>query len=218
MNNIVHQSTNLSIIIQALSGLYTGRVINKSEPKLLVQSVHLEVFVTLIQFIFYTTLIRNHNISTMAITRYYDWIITTPLMLISLSSYLVYKNNKLGDINLVDFIRKYKSQIGRIIVFNSVMLLAGYLGETGYISRETALIIGSVAFIATFQIIYKELGGAGNSVFNLVAVVWGLYGVAFMFPAIQKNLMYNSLDLISKNFFAVVLTNEILNIHLNGPK
>jgi hypothetical protein len=131
-------------------------------------------------------------------------------MLISLSSYLVYKLGKLEDIGIIDFIKKYKSQVGRIVVFNAIMLLAGYLGEIGYISRELALVIGTVAFFATFRVIYKEMGGAGNGVFNLVAVIWGLYGVAYMVPNTQKNLMYNALDIVSKNFFAILLTNEII--------
>jgi bacteriorhodopsin len=208
--NIVHQSTNLSIAVQALAGIYSTRVMGYTKPKLLAQAVKLELVVTAVQFIFYTAFIRAHDIATMAITRYYDWAITTPLMLISLSSYLVYKLGELEDMGIIDVIKKYKSQVGRIVLFNAVMLLAGYLGEIGYISRELALVVGTLAFFATFQVIYKEMGGAGNGVFNLTAVVWGLYGVAYMLPNIQKNLMYNTLDLVSKNFFAIFLTNEII--------
>lgn len=215
MNGIVHQTVNLSIIAQALAGLYTTQVINISDPKLLSDVVRLELLVTAVQFTFYTTLIRNHSIETMAITRYYDWAITTPLMLISLSSYLIYKKGEMSQGGILDVIQKYKSQVTRIVILNAIMLLAGYLGEIGYISRESALIIGTVAFIGTFRIIYKEMGGAGNGIFNMVAVVWGLYGVAYMLPNVQKNLMYNGLDLISKNFFAIILTNEIKKYHRN---
>jgi hypothetical protein len=131
-------------------------------------------------------------------------------MLVSLTSYLIYKKGEMPPGGIVDVIRKYKSQVIRIVIFNAIMLLAGYLGEIGYISREAALVIGTAAFVATFRVIYKEMGGAGNGIFNIVAVVWGLYGVAYMLPNIQKNLMYNGLDLISKNFFAIMLTNEII--------
>lgn len=168
---------------------------------------------TAVQFTFYATLIRNHAVETMAVTRYYDWAITTPLMLISLSAYLIYKQG-MPQGGILDVIRKYKSQVIRIVIFNAIMLLAGYLGEIGVIPREYALIIGSVAFIATFRIIYKEMGGAGSSLFNIVAVVWGLYAVAYMLPNVQKNIMYNGLDLISKNFFAIILTNEIKKYNL----
>jgi bacteriorhodopsin len=209
--NLVHQTTNLSIIIQALSGIYTARTFGIKEPKLLVQAVNLEVFVTAIQFIFYITLIRTHNIETMAITRYYDWVITTPLMLISMSAYFLYKGGEEGG--MIDVIKKYKKQFTKIIIFNLIMLIAGYLGEIGYISKEMAFIIGTFAFIMTFTIIYKELNGAGKGIFNLTTGVWGLYGVAYMLPSTQKNLLYNALDLVSKNLFAVLLTNEIITIN-----
>ena len=209
MNSIVHQTVNLSILAQALAGLYTTQVINVPDPKLLSDVVRLELLVTAIQFTFYATLIRNHSIETMATTRYYDWAITTPLMLISLSSYLIYKRGEMSQEGIREVIRKYKSQVIQIVILNAIMLAAGYLGEIGVIPREYALIIGSVAFIATFRIIYKEMGGAGNGTFNMVAAVWGLYAVAYMLPSAEKNIMYNGLDLISKNFFAIILTNEI---------
>ena len=206
--NLVNQTTNLSIIIQALSGVYTTRTFGTKEPKLLVQAVNLEAFVTLIQFIFYTVLIRNHSIETMAITRYYDWMITTPLMLVSMSTYFLYKGGEEGG--MIDMLKKYKKQFTKIIIFNLIMLLAGYLGETGYISKELAFVIGTIAFIMTFTIIYKEMNGAGKGIFNLITGVWGLYAVAYMLPNVQKNVMYNALDLVSKNLFAVLLTNEIV--------
>lgn len=209
MNGIVHQTVNLSIIAQALTGLYTAQVINISEPKLLSDVVRLEILVTAVQFTFYAALIRNHSIEKMAVARYYDWAITTPLMLVSLSSYLIYKQGEIQQGGIVEVMRKYKSQFIRIVIFNAIMLLAGYLGEIGVIPREYALIIGGVAFMAAFGVIYKEMSGAGNGIFNMVAVVWGLYAVAYMLPNVEKNLMYNVLDLISKNFFAIMLTNEI---------
>jgi bacteriorhodopsin len=206
--NLVNQTTNLSIIIQALSGVYSTRAFGKTQPKLLVQAVNLEVFVTIIQFIFYITLIRNHSIETMAVTRYYDWMITTPLMLISMSTYFLYKGGEDGGI--FDVLKKYKKQFSKIITFNLIMLIAGYLGEVGYISKDMAFGIGTIAFIMTFTIIYKEMNGAGKGIFNLIACVWGLYAVAYILPNTQKNVLYNALDLISKNLFAVLLTNEIL--------
>lgn len=209
MNGLLHQTVNLSIIAQALSGLYTSQVIHITDPKLLSDVVRLELLVTAIQFTFYATIIRNHAVETMAVTRYCDWAITTPLMLISLSSYLIYKKGEMSQGGILDVIRKYKSQVIQIVVLNAIMLAAGYLGEIGFIPREYALVIGAVAFIATFRIIYTEMGGAGNGIFNTVAVVWGLYAVAYMLPNVQKNIMYNGLDLISKNLFAILLTNEI---------
>ena len=210
--NLVDQTINLSIIIQALSGVYSARVFGIKEPKLLVQAVNLEVIVTVIQFIFYISFIRNHNIETMAVTRYYDWVITTPLMLVSMSTYFLYKGGEEGG--MIDVIKKYKKQFSKIVVFNLLMLIAGYLGEIGYISKEMAFVIGTFAFIMTFTIIYKEMNGAGQGIFNLITGVWGLYAVAYMLPSAQKNILYNGLDLVSKNLFAVLLTNEIVKTKL----
>lgn len=206
--SLVTQTTNLSIIIQVLSGVYVVRTFGKKEPKLLVQALNLESFVNLIQFIFYTTLIRNHSIETMAITRYYDWVITTPLMLVSMSTYFLYKGGEEGGI--IDMMKKYKKQFAKIITFNLIMLIAGYLGEVGYISRELAFGIGTIAFIMTFSIIYKEMNGAGKGIFNLIAGVWGLYAVAYMLPSTQKNVLYNALDLVSKNLFGVLLSYTVM--------
>jgi hypothetical protein len=124
--------------------------------------------------------------------------ITTPLMLISMSTYFLYKGG------VIDVIKKYKKQFTKIVTFNLIMLVAGYLGEIGYISKEVAFVV------MTFSIIYKEMNGAGKGIFNLITGVWGLYAVAFMLPSAQKNVLYNALDLVSKNLFAVLLTNEIL--------
>jgi bacteriorhodopsin len=89
------------------------------------------------------------------------------------------------------------------------MLLAGYLGEIGVIPKMSAVVIGTAAFIMTFRIIYKEMGGAGNNIFKLISLIWGLYGVAYVLPEAEKNVMYNALDVISKNFFAIFLVREV---------
>jgi len=41
---------------------------------------------------------------------------------------------------------------------------------------------------------------------------WSLYGVAAVFPNIAKNSMYNLLDIVSKNFYSVFLTQYIMNL------
>jgi bacteriorhodopsin len=66
----------------------------------------------------------------------------------------------------------------------------------------------------TFRIIYKEMGGSGNNIFKLISLVWGLYGVAYVLPEAEKNVMYNALDVISKNFFAIFLVSEISKINI----
>jgi len=207
MDIILHRSTQLSIIAQALSGVVNVKGLTKPGPKLLVQSLRLELFVTVIQFVFYVTLIRNLKAETMAITRYFDWFLTTPMMLISMSAYFLYKKGE--DSSIIEIIKKYKSSFVRIVLSNLVMLIAGYLGEIGYISKTTSVIIGTIALFITFRTIDKDMDGSKNDIFKFIATVWGLYGLAFMLPVHEKNIMYNMLDVVSKNFFAVFLTREL---------
>jgi hypothetical protein len=92
------------------------------------------------------------------------------------------------------------------------MLIAGYLGEIGYISKTTSFIVGTIALIVTFRTIDKDMDGSKNAIFKPIAAVWGLYGLAFMLPVYEKNIMYNMLDVVSKNFFAVFLTRELYTL------
>lgn len=204
--DVLRHSTNLSILAQAVSALFAQKGLWIKEPKLLVQTLRLELLVTAIQFTFYVALLRNIKLEHMAITRYFDWFLTTPMMLVSMSSYFLYKK---GERSAGEIAKKYKSQFVRVLLSNLAMLVAGYLGEIGVIPKTTAVVIGTAAFFMTFRIIYKEMGGAGNSIFKLISLVWGLYGVAYVLPEAEKNVMYNALDVISKNFFAIFLVSEI---------
>ena len=60
----------------------------------------------------------------------------------------------------------------------------------------------------SFNIIYQNYVGnvdINKKIFMFLTIVWGLYGVAAMFPVIIKNLSYNMLDIISKNFYGLFL-------------
>jgi|LakMenEpi03Aug12_release.lakeMendotaPanAssembly.Ray.scaffolds.fasta_scaffold00733_75 bacteriorhodopsin len=210
MDIILHRSTQLSIIAQALSGAVNVNGLTKTGPKLFVQALRLEMLVTVIQFTFYVALIRNLKVETMATTRYFDWFLTTPMMLISMSAYFLYKKGE--DSSIIEMIKKYKSSFALIVLSNLVMLIAGYLGEIGYISKTTSFIVGTIALIVTFRTIDKDMDGSKNAIFKPIAAVWGLYGLAFMLPVYEKNIMYNMLDVVSKNFFAVFLTRELYTL------
>ena len=43
----------------------------------------------------------------------------------------------------------------------------------------------------------------------LMIIIWSLYGVAAMFPTIIKNIFYNILDIISKNFYGLYLFSKV---------
>jgi bacteriorhodopsin len=133
-------------------------------------------------------------------TRYIDWAITTPMMLLALA--LVLSQNSKTTI--------YASTIGIIIALNYLMLYIGYLGENGTLPRLYAMLGGFVPFIGMFSIIYisyvKPLYRLSNGVlFFIYLLVWSLYGIVFMFPEEYKNIFTNILDFIAKCFIGLGL-------------
>ena len=77
-------------------------------------------------------------------TRYIDWSITTPMMLLTLCIVLgMHTKQKVNLFILVS-----------ILILNYIMLYVGYLGETSVISRLSATIWGFIAFFAMFLIIF----------------------------------------------------------------
>ena len=76
--------------------------------------------------------------------------------------------------------------------------------------RTVAFGIGFAAFGFVFKKLYDEFRTEkSDKLYKLLTTVWALYGIAFMLPDVQKNIMYNSLDLVSKNFFAFFLSRKI---------
>jgi sensory rhodopsin len=129
--------------------------------------------------------------------RYVDWMITTPLILLAL---LLFYNSKAAAID-------YKTY-STLIALNAGMLLAGFLGERGTISKQTGISVGFAFYAALLAMFYTYCIPSGSSpvVFGIFAVIWTLYGVAYMVEdEEQKNIFYNILDVISKALFGVVL-------------
>ncbi len=132
--------------------------------------------------------------------RYIDWAITTPIMLLVLS--LVLSFNSKTKIRLHWFIVS--------IFFNYVMLYSGYLGETGKLEKIMSQILGFIAFIITFGVIFIQYLLPRFNFDNMIifwsfVIVWALYGVAYNFTKLNKNITYNYLDLISKCLIGIGL-------------
>jgi len=159
-----------------------------------------------ITYFYLLQMINKGSLDSVTPVRYLDWVITTPLLLLSLALYSTYTHNKLNEdiddinINLIPIIP--------IIALNTLMLLSGYLGETGKIKKMTGLILGFIFLIALFYMVYEYYIKDHDSmlgVYIAFATVWALYGVAYMLKTERKNKMYNILDLISKGGFGILL-------------
>jgi bacteriorhodopsin len=133
-------------------------------------------------------------------TRYIDWSITTPLMLLALCIVL---GSHIG-------VKVKLPVIGSIIAFNYFMLYSGYLGEIGTWSRSISLIIGFAAFFAVFAIIFMvfvkpKFVWANYVLYGIYLFLWSLYGVVYMFGEEYKNIATNVLDFTAKCFVGLGL-------------
>ena len=220
---LVKFTTYLSILIQFVTGIFglLGLTYKLPPPhNLLKQSLIIEMIVQAIEFVFYIGIIAYFNLRNMATIRYYDWFITTPTMLFTtcLVYYYLYqveqKQNK--DISLQQFIKDHRDSLILIIVANFMMLLFGYLGEKHIIDKVSAFIIGSGFLAISFYIIYRDFAKylkEQSYLFTLLCVIWATYGVVFLFPAVYKNIAFNFLDIIAKNFFGLFLYYKIRTIY-----
>ena len=211
----VFYTTQLSVFLQFATGIFNfiGILYNLPQPdKILVDVLQLESLVQALQFIFYLTFVNKFNLETLAITRYGDWFLTTPVMLFTTIVYLTYEarmeENDRKGLYLYNFFIENKNTIIQIFIGNLLMLLAGLFGELGYINKTTSFVLGFIFFIYTFYIIYKnyaKFSENGKKLFNIFAIIWSLYGFGYILPVIEKNLLFNILDIISKNFFGMYL-------------
>ena len=218
-NSIVYQSTYLSMLVQILTALLAVPVFLlqiHAEDEILKNVLLLETIVQIIEFSFYVWFIIRFNLQEMAATRYFDWFITTPTMLFTTIIFMKYQElyeKKLDRrFTIIDFMNKYKDDIILIIISNFLMLLFGYLGEIEVIHQSIAVCIGFIFFFITFYTIYTKYAVhsiLGKKLFAFLFVVWGSYGLAYLLNVVYKNIAFNTLDIIAKNFFGVYLVYEI---------
>lgn len=220
--SLLKNTAFFSLAVQFFTGvvdLYVLLMPVASELLLLKQLLLMEFLVQFIEGIFYIWL--AFNISTAVnITRkrYYDWSITTPVMLITLSSYLIYlKIKETGSSAIPDFFDVLNANYAtffKIVMLNAMMLIFGYLGEINLLPTSTSVIAGFLPFLAMFYIIYNSYAKytySGMLLFTYFFIAWSMYGISALFNYKWKNVFYNILDLISKNFFGLFLAYVIVN-------
>jgi bacteriorhodopsin len=160
--------------------------------------LNLETCISFVASYFYTIFMtqineKNTNWYNITQTRYIDWAITTPMMLLALCLVLSMNSNTIIHIKV----------IGSIVLLNYIMLLCGYLGEIKKISRYIATITGFIAFLTMYYIVFvnfvKPKYSKPNYVlFGIYFIVWSLYGIVYLFDEEYKNMITNILDLIAK--------------------
>lgn len=205
MSDIVKQTTNFSMFIQFITGfigLDGFRYQLSQKHYILKEILYLETFVQFIEFGMYIHFHYNYNLKSMATLRYYDWFLTTPTMLLSTIAFLEYQQND-QSLTLKEIMKSNQDLIKKVVTLNFFMLLFGYLGELNKIDRNHATILGFIPFSIMFNLLYQKYGK--NKIIQFMFIVWGLYGVAFMLPDVPKNISYNFLDIIAKNFWGLYI-------------
>ena len=227
----VHLTTNLSIIVQIITGLVSFNGIFLELPdkhKILNEILALETSVQVIELFFYVYFLRAlavKYVHKMGSIRYFDWAITTPTMLLATIAYFKYEEylekNEEKVLTFGDFLKDNTQNIVIIFVCNFLMLLFGYLGEIGLIDMTLSIVLGFIFFAYTFYVIYRDYAIKSKkslNVFYFILAVWSLYGVAAIFSHHHKNNTFNILDIFAKNFFGLYLYYKAVEVHKASVK
>ena len=170
--------------------------------------MNLETCISIIAGYFYSQFIDKVNNVTGPVdykaineTRYNDWFITTPLMILVIMLSLSYQSGKFS----VHF-----GSYAAAVVLNFAMLFSGYLGEKGTISKWTGCLVGFLFFIGLFGLIFLQYVSGSKQSFNYMLfgiyfIIWSIYGVAYMIDEQKKNIVYNVLDVTAKCFVGLGL-------------
>jgi len=222
MNHIYYTGI-LSLIIQIFVGSIDFWAINLTVPTaftLVREILIMEFIVQVIEFCFYIWMVSNFTaIKNITPIRYYDWMLTTPTMLITFILYLKFLSNQEQNIKNESFLTEIKTNwilIFNVLLLNWLMLLAGYLGEQKIYSYLMTTFVGFVPFLLMFFIIYKNFAihsNQGVKLFWYFSGIWAIYGIAAVLPYKIKNSMYNILDLFAKNFFGLFLAYILYKVH-----
>lgn len=138
--------------------------------------------------------------------RYIDWFLTVPLQIIEF--YLILSVASKIPVRL----------FYQLLVASIVMLIAGFLGETGSINRMLGFIIGTAAWLyILYEIMFGEAARlkdettdesvkfAFDSLKYIVSIGWVIYPIGYLLKERNMNLFYNLGDLVNKILFALVI-------------
>jgi len=154
---------------------------------------------------------------TPTVYRYIDWLITVPLLMVEF--YIILR--AIGAVSAGIF--------WRLMIGSMVMLIAGYMGEAGYINAWAGFIVGMAGWA---YILYEVFAGeAGKlaadkapasvqSAFStmrwIVSIGWAIYPLGYFFGYLtgsadveMLNIIYNFADVLNKIAFGVIIWNVV---------
>ena len=217
--SLLRWTIDASLLIQWISLIFgTFAFLWGSPAGPLASVLNIENGVQLIELIFYHwyrwVTIGSGGMFDIAWVRYLDWMVTTPLMLISTGLFFEWKKQpplvKSDAFSLSGWINDHSTQIISMVLSNGIMLLVGFLQEIHKLDIITSTLIGFLALGVSFWILYsfkeqpdpiKPNSKKAEWLYPFMYIVWSIYGFAAMLPPVWKNICYNILDIFSKNFY-----------------
>ena len=221
---LVKKTMIISFIAQIVTlfiGINAQFVMLDPKDIILKQALALENVVQFIEGSFYLWFIlfylNNVDKTDIAKYRYYDWVLTTPTMILSAIVYFQYNNLKHQDqeFTLLEFLNSDKNKVLELFGYNFGMLAIGYLQEIGLVNIAISTFIGFGFFFMLFIQMYNyyvKQSSANYFIFYLMASIWSLYGIAALFKFKLKNACYNILDIFSKNFYGLFLAYLVFSL------
>jgi len=215
--SLVLNSTYASIGVQFVTGVIGVAALFvplAPEHAVLRDLLLLETVVQFVELVVYIVIVARFHLETMAATRYFDWVITTPVMLLTTVVFMAYSEaqgqKSAAPVHLKSFLKEPRNQrnLAAILGCNMGMLVFGYLGEIGVMQRAVAWLVSSIFFVGAFWILYAEYARksvVGTRLFAAMFGIWSLYAVAYLLSAVNKNVMINGLDIVAKNIFGLFL-------------
>ena len=223
MNNTIKLTLYISIFVQII-GLIMGvfaQFKEVTDDKSLLKDIMLienvvqfiEVMFYIIIYLFVSDLIKTD----IAQFRYYDWVLTTPIMLLATMLFFIYNSNCKKDdkekskLSIWEIMRDEKETLIKMFLSNLGMLVVGFMQEKGLMNIVYSTILGFAFLDYSFYKLYKFVGdNESNMLFWIMFVLWSIYGFAAMAKNKVKNSMYNVLDIFSKNFYGIFIAYKLL--------
>jgi bacteriorhodopsin len=195
-------------------------------PNLLLVVLILETTVQAVELCWYSTVgvyywctSRSNNNGIAVWWRYVDWVITTPIMLVSIFLFSLWEAKL---VTCSDTLSPYIPSIALVVLSDWLMLVVGFLYERypkDY--NKSILYLGFVPFVVAFVPLFvvgvQGAQGANASAWPIMSVsitflLWALYGaVALLAPDdVVKNALYNVLDILSKNVVGLIISSIVL--------
>jgi len=146
--------------------------------------------------------------------RYIDWVLTVPLQMVEFYLILIAAGAAISG-----------GSFWRLLVGTLVMVVGGYLGESGMISVLLGFIIGMIGWAVIIWEIFrgeasqaasqnKSVSSAFNAMRLIVLIGWAIYPLGYVFglmmgavDANTLNWIYNLADFVNKILFGLIIWN-----------